>query len=55
MGATARSPYPIGQAFRLLGDRWAILILGVGRFDGFLKRSGISRTALTSSLECWSK
>jgi DNA-binding HxlR family transcriptional regulator len=51
----SRSPCPIGRAARILGDRWALLILreaflGVSRFDGFLDRLPISRAMLTSRL-----
>lgn len=49
------SPCPIGRASRVLGDRWAILVLreallGVERFEGFMERLPISRAALTSRL-----
>ncbi len=52
----SRSPCPIGRASRILGDRWAILILreafvGVDRFEAFLDRLPISRAALTSRLK----
>ncbi len=51
----SRSPCPIGRAARILGDRWAILILreaflGVDRFDQFLSRLKISRAALSDRL-----
>ncbi len=54
--APSRSPCPIFRASRLLGDRWIILILreaflGVDRFEGFVKRLGINRAALTSRPE----
>lgn len=49
------SPCPIGRAARVLGDRWALLILreamlGCERFDSFLVRLDISRAALSSRL-----
>lgn len=52
----SRSPCPIGRASRVLGDRWALLVLreaflGVDRFDGFMERLPISRAALTSRLK----
>jgi DNA-binding HxlR family transcriptional regulator len=51
----SRAPCPIGRAARILGDRWAILILreaflGVDRFDLFLDRLKISRAALSDRL-----
>lgn len=51
----SRAPCPIGRASRVLGDRWAMLILreaflGVERFEQFLDRLDISRAALTSRL-----
>lgn len=51
----SRSPCPIGRASRILGDRWALLILreaflGVDRFDAFMERLPISRAALSSRL-----
>lgn len=52
----SRSPCPIGRASRVLGDRWALLVLreaflGVDRFDAFMERLPISRAALTSRLK----
>lgn len=52
----SRSPCPIGRASRVLGDRWAMLIvrealLGVDRFEEFQRRLGINRAALTSRLK----
>lgn len=52
----SRSPCPIGRASRVLGDRWALLVLreaflGIDRFDGFMERLPISRAALTSRLK----
>lgn len=52
----SRSPCPIGRASRVLGDRWALLILreaflGIDRFDAFLERLPISRAMLTSRLK----
>ena len=52
----SRSPCPIGRASRILGDRWALLILreaflGVDRFDDFLARLPISRAILTARLK----
>ena len=52
----SRSPCPIGRASRILGDRWALLILreaflGIDRFDAFMERLPISRAALTSRLK----
>ncbi len=49
------APCPIGRASRVLGDRWAMLVmrealLGVERFADFLERLPISRAALTSRL-----
>lgn len=54
--AASRSPCPIGRASRVLGDRWALLVLreaflGVDRFDTFMERLPISRAALTSRLK----
>lgn len=51
----SRSPCPIGRASRILGDRWAILILreafiGIDRFDLWLGRLPISRAILTDRL-----
>ena len=51
----SRAPCPIGRASRVLGDRWAMLILreaflGIDHFEGFLERLDISRAALTSRL-----
>lgn len=51
----SRAPCPIGRASRVIGDRWAMLIvreafLGVEHFDTFLDRLDISRAALTSRL-----
>lgn len=51
----SRSPCPIGRASRIVGDRWALLILreaflGAERFEQFLDRLDISRAALTSRL-----
>lgn len=51
----SRSPCPIGRASRVLGDRWAMLIvrealLGVERFDEFQGRLSINRAALSSPL-----
>ena len=51
----SRAPCPIGRASRVLGDRWAMLILreaflGVEHFEQFLVRLDISRAALTSRL-----
>ncbi len=51
----SRSPCPIGRASRIVGDRWALLILreaflGAERFDQFLERLDISRAALSSRL-----
>lgn len=51
----SRSSCPIGRASRIVGDRWALLILreaflGVDRFDVFLERLPISRAILTSRL-----
>jgi len=52
----SRSPCPIGRASRILGDRWALLILreaflGVERFEDFLDRLPISRAVLTARLK----
>jgi DNA-binding HxlR family transcriptional regulator len=52
----SRAPCPIGRASRVLGDRWAMLILresflGVEHFEHFLDRLDISRAALTSRLQ----
>lgn len=52
----SRSPCPVGRASRILGDRWALLILrealhGEQRFDGWMKRLSISRAVLTDRLE----
>lgn len=52
----SRSPCPIGRASRILGDRWALLILreaflGVDRFEDFLDRLPISRAVLTARLK----
>ena len=52
----SRAPCPIGRASRIMGDRWAMLIvreafLGVERFEDFLQRLAISRASLTSRLE----
>ncbi|MEM1133952.1 MAG: helix-turn-helix domain-containing protein [Pseudomonadota bacterium] len=49
------SPCPIGRASRILGDRWAMLILrdallGETRFDGWLNRMPISRAVLSDRL-----
>lgn len=49
------APCPIGRASRVLGDRWAMLVmrealLGVDRFADFLERLPISRAALSSRL-----
>jgi DNA-binding HxlR family transcriptional regulator len=46
---------PAARAIRLLGDRWAILVLrdafqGVRHFEQFLERSGASRATLTRRL-----
>ena len=54
--SASRSPCPIGRASRVLGDRWALLVLreaflGVDRFDTFIERLPISRAALTSRLQ----
>ncbi|MGY4398851.1 DNA-binding HxlR family transcriptional regulator [Sphingomonas sp. UYAg733] len=51
----SRSPCPVGRASRIIGDRWALLILreaflGAERFDQFLERLDISRAALSSRL-----
>lgn len=51
----SRSPCPVGRASRVLGDRWALLVvrealLGADRFEAFLDRLGISRAALASRL-----
>ncbi|ABC64593.1 winged helix-turn-helix transcriptional regulator [Erythrobacter litoralis] len=51
----SRSPCPIGRASRVLGDRWALLVmreafLGAERFEDFIQRLPISRAALTSRL-----
>lgn len=51
----SRSPCPIGRAARVIGDRWAILILreammGVETFAAFQKRLAIPRAALVSRL-----
>ena len=51
----SRAPCPIGRASRVLGDRWAMLILreaflGVEHFEQFLDRLAISRAALSSRL-----
>ncbi|GAA4047933.1 winged helix-turn-helix transcriptional regulator [Parerythrobacter jejuensis] len=51
----SRSPCPIGRASRVLGDRWAILIvreafLGAERFEHFMDRLTVSRASLTSRL-----
>ena len=51
----SRSPCPVGRASRIVGDRWALLILreaflGAERFDQFLERLDISRAALSSRL-----
>lgn len=51
----SQSPCPIGRASRVLGDRWAMLILreamlGVERFEAFQARLDISRAALSSRL-----
>ncbi len=49
------APCPIGRASRILGDRWALLVmreafLGAERFEQFMDRLPISRAALTSRL-----
>ncbi|MEO1046636.1 MAG: helix-turn-helix domain-containing protein [Pseudomonadota bacterium] len=51
----SRSPCPIGRASRVLGDRWAMLILrdallGEERFEGWMARLDISRAVLTDRL-----
>lgn len=51
----SRSPCPIGRAARVLGDRWALLILreammGVETFAVFQRRLAIPRAALVSRL-----
>lgn len=51
----SNSPCPIGRAARVLGDRWAILILreamlGARKFEEFVERLQISRASLTSRL-----
>jgi len=49
------SPCPVGRASRILGDRWAMLILrdallGENRFDGWMARMDISRAVLSDRL-----
>lgn len=51
----SRSPCPIGRAARVIGDRWALLILreammGVETFAAFQRRLAIPRAALVSRL-----
>jgi DNA-binding HxlR family transcriptional regulator len=52
----SRAPCPVGRASRVIGDRWALLILreaflGIDRFEDFMNRLPISRAALTSRLQ----
>lgn len=52
----SRAPCPVGRASRVIGDRWALLILreaflGIDRFEDFMARLPISRAALTSRLQ----
>ena len=51
----SRAPCPVGRASRVIGDRWALLILreaflGVDRFEDFMVRLPISRAARASRL-----
>lgn len=51
----SRARCPVGRASRVIGDRWALLILreaflGIDRFDDFMARLPISRAALASRL-----
>ena len=51
----SRAPCPIGRASRVLGDRWALLVLreaflGIEHFEQFMERLPISRAALASRL-----
>jgi DNA-binding HxlR family transcriptional regulator len=52
----SRAPCPVGRASRVIGDRWALLILreaflGIERFEDFMIRLPISRSALASRLQ----
>ena len=52
----SRAPCAIGRASRVLGDRWALLVvreafLGIERFEDFMTRLPISRAALASRLQ----
>ncbi len=52
----SRAPCPIGRASRVIGDRWALLVLreaflGIEHFEDFMARLPISRAALSSRLQ----
>ena len=49
-------PCPVARTMSLIGDRWTVLIirdcfLGISRFDGFQKSTGMTRHVLASRLK----